>query len=65
MSDIHIVINDDLKDDEWKWEVDVMTEKKNILFVSRNMYRLIDEGKMPKELAEELTEAGSNGGSLL
>ena len=53
MSDIHIVINDDLKDDEWKWEVDVMTEKKNILFVSRNMYRLIDEGKMPKELAEE------------
>ena len=42
MSDIHIVINDDLKDDEWKWEVDVMTEKKNILFVSRNMYRLID-----------------------
>lgn len=63
--EINIFIDDELIDSPWRWVIDARTGEKKILFVSREVFKLIDEGQMPEELAEELTNFGSNGGSLI
>ncbi len=65
MKTIVIIVNDELKDDQRIWEVDVKTKKKNILFVNDKIYKLIENGHIPEDIFEELSKFDFGKGDIV